>query len=141
MVERIRFSSGLELAFRKFKDVKSASIGIWVRRGARSEPLAVKGIAHYLEHLLFKGSRHYSHKKIKQEIEGRGGQLNAFTSQEVTCYYAKTLDRNLEIALDVLSDMVTSPLLREADIERERGVILEEIKMYNDMPSSRVATS
>ncbi|MFC1515008.1 M16 family metallopeptidase [Candidatus Omnitrophota bacterium] len=140
MVERIRFSSGLELAFRRFKDLKSASIGIWVRRGACTEPLKYKGIAHYLEHLLFKGSRRYSHKKIKQQIEGRGGQLNAFTSQEITCYFAKTLDKNTSITLDVLSDMVTSPLLRKQDIDKERGVILEEIRMYNDMPSSRVST-
>ncbi|MBN2119762.1 MAG: insulinase family protein [Candidatus Omnitrophica bacterium] len=140
MVKRIKFPSGLELVFKEFKNVESASIGIWVRRGARCEPLSFKGIAHYLEHLLFKGTRNYSYKKIKQQIEGRGGQLNGFTSQEVTCYFAKILDKNCKSAFDVLSDMVASPLLKKEDIQRERGVILEEIRMYNDMPSSRVAS-
>ena len=140
MVKRINFSCGVELIFKEFKDRNSSSVGIWIKEGSRAEPLKYKGIAHYLEHLLFKGTKKYSYKRIKQEIEGRGGQLNGFTSQEVTCYFANTLHKNAEIALDVLSDMVVEPLLKRQDINRERGVILEEVKMYRDMPSARVSS-
>lgn len=140
MVERMKFKSGLEVVFRCFSERDSSAIGLWVKEGARREAFQLKGIAHFLEHLLFKGSRKYSYRKIKQEIEGRGGQLNGFTSQEVTCYFAKVLNKNVERALDILSDMVTAPLLLPEDIERERRVVLEEIKMYNDMPSSRVVS-
>ncbi len=140
MVEQLNFPSGLTLIFRKFKDTKSISIGLWLRKGARTESLKFKGIAHFLEHLVFKGTKNYSYRKIKEEIEGRGGQLNAFTSQEVICYFAKVLEKNANIALDVLSDMVSFPLLKREDIEKERGVILEEIRMYKDMPSSRVSS-
>ena len=140
MVKRLKLRSEISLFFNEFKEAKSTSIGIWIKKGARSEPLRVKGIAHFLEHLVFKGTKNYSHKEIKQEIEGRGGQLNAFTSQEVVCYFAKVLERNAEVCLDVLSDMVRFPLLKKEDVERERGVILEEIRMYRDMPSSRVSS-
>ena len=140
MVKRIKFSCGVELIFKEFKDRNSSSVGIWIREGSREEPLEHKGIAHYLEHLLFKGTKKYSYKSLKQEIEGRGGQLNGFTSQEITCFYANTLYENAEIALDVLSDMVVEPLLRKEDVNRERGVILEEAKMYRDIPSARVSS-
>jgi len=108
-----------------------------LRGGARFEERKVKGIAHFLEHMLFKGSRSYSHRQIKREIEGRGGSLNAFTSQEITAYYAHFLNKNLPRALDILLDMVFNPLLKEQEINKEKNVILEEIKMYNDLPSSR----
>jgi predicted Zn-dependent peptidase len=138
MVKRIRSFSGIDIIFNEFKQRKNCSLGIWITKGARHEPAQFKGIAHFLEHLLFKGTKKYSHKQIKREIEGRGGHINGFTSQEVTCYFVKVLDKNLTLALDVLLDMVTVPCLRKEDIEKERGVILEEVKMYKDMPSSRV---
>jgi predicted Zn-dependent peptidase len=136
--ERIVLPNGVEFCFKRMHDRFSSAVGVWVKEGARCEPKKYKGIAHYLEHLLFKGSKSYSYRKIKEEIEGKGGQLNAFTAQETTCYYARVLNKNIEPTLDILLDMVAVPLLKESDIERERQVIFEEINMYDDMPSSRV---
>ena len=129
--------NGLDFIFSPFQNIETASLGVFLRGGARSEDRKVKGIAHFLEHMLFKGSRSYSHRQIKREIEGRGGSLNAFTGQEVTAYYAHFLNKNLPRALDILLDMVFNPLLKDQEINKERNVILEEIKMYNDLPSAR----
>jgi predicted Zn-dependent peptidase len=128
---------GLKFIFSPFKNIETASLGIFIKVGARYEKKSNKGIAHFLEHLLFKGSKSYSYTRIKREIEGRGGSLNGFTSQEFTAYYAHFLKKNLTIALDILLDMVFYPLLKKEDMEKERKVIMEEIKMYNDLPSSR----
>ena len=130
--------AGTDLIFSPIKNIETASLGVFLRIGSRFEKSSTKGIAHFLEHMLFKGSKNYSCRKIKQEIEGRGGALNAFTSQEITGYYAHFLNKNLPKTLDILLDMVLSPLLKAADINKERRVILEEIKMYNDLPASRV---
>ena len=129
--------NGVDFIFFPFENVETASLGIFLRGGARFEDKKVKGIAHFLEHMLFKGSKNYSHRQIKREIEGRGGSLNAFTGQEITAYYAHFLNKNLPLVLDILLDMVFNPLLKEGEINKERNVILEEIKMYNDLPSSR----
>jgi len=131
---------GLTFVFSSIKDIETASLGVFLKIGSRYEKRSQKGIAHFLEHLLFKGSRKYSYNQIKREIEGRGGYLNGFTSQESTGYYARFLNKNLKITLDILLDMVFWPLLKEKDIEKERNVILEEIKMYNDLPSSRAVS-
>jgi len=130
--------NGITFIFSPFRGMETASVGIFFKTGSRYEPQRLRGIAHFLEHMLFKGSREYSYKRIKQEIEGRGGTLNGFTSQEITGYYAHFLNKNLRPTLDILLDMVSSPLLNDDDVEKERRVILEEIKMYNDQPSSRV---
>jgi len=116
---------------------ESSAIGVWIDTGARYEQRKAKGVAHFAEHLLFKGSKHYTYRALKREIEGRGGMLNGFTSQEITCYYAKVLNTHVFLTLDILLDMVLSPLLLARDIEKERKVILEEIKMQNDLPQSR----
>ena len=129
--------NGADFIFFPFQNIETASLGVFLRGGARFEDRKVKGIAHFLEHMLFKGSQSYSHRQIKREIEGRGGSLNAFTAQEITAYYAHFLNKNLPQALDILLDMVLNPLLKEGEINKERNVILEEIKMYNDLPSSR----
>ena len=129
--------NGVDFIFSPFQNIETASLGVFLRGGARFEDRKVKGIAHFLEHMLFKGSRRYSHRQIKREIEGRGGSLNAFTGQEITAYYAHFLNKNLPRALDILLDMVFNPLLKEQEINKERNVILEEIKMYNDLPSAR----
>ncbi len=131
--------NGVTFIFSPFKDMETASLGVFLRIGSRFEQKRVKGIAHFLEHMLFKGSKNYSYLKIKQEIEGRGGLLNAFTSQEITAFYAQFLNKNIGLTLDILLDMVARPVLGEQDIEKERKVILEEIKMYNDLPASRSA--
>ncbi|MDD5584329.1 MAG: pitrilysin family protein [Candidatus Omnitrophica bacterium] len=130
--------NGVNFIFAPFKDLETASFGVFLKIGGRYEPVATKGIAHYLEHLIFKGSKQYSYKEIKREIEGRGGSLNGFTSHEFTGFYAHFLNKNLHPTMDILLDMVFKPLLKSEDIEKERNVILEEIKMYNDLPSSRV---
>jgi len=131
--------NGVTFIFSPFKDIETASFGIFLRVGSRYEPRHVRGIAHFLEHMLFKGSKKYSYKEIKREIEGRGGSLNGFTSQEITAYYAHFLNKNLDQAADILLDMVFDSLLKNTDLQKERMVILEEIKMYNDLPSSRAA--
>jgi len=125
------------LVFSPFKNIKTTSLGIFLPVGSRIEHKKKKGIAHFLEHMVFKGTKNYSYRKIKTEIEGRGGSLNGFTSQEVTAYYAHFLNKNLNLTLDILIDMVLCPLLQKSEINKERNVILEEIKMYNDIPASR----
>ena len=116
----------------------SLSIGVWINAGARYESEREGGISHFLEHLLFKGTSKRSAEEIKEAIEGRGGAMNGFTSEEFTCYLVKVLNRDMGTALDVLSDMVLRPRLSPKDIEKERTVIKEEIKMYLDLPSHHV---
>lgn len=118
--------------------MQSAAIGIWIRVGGRYENAYNKGTSHFLEHLLFKGSRNYTCRKLKEAIEGVGGALNGFTSEELTCYLVKTPAKHIYSALDVLSDMVINPTLPEHEIEKEKTVIIEEIKMYRDQPQSHV---
>jgi predicted Zn-dependent peptidase len=118
--------------------MRSAAVGIWIKVGGRFESGANKGISHFIEHLLFKGSKKYSCRKIKEAVEGVGGSLNGFTSEELTCYLIKAPERYLKLALDILSDMVINPIFAPQEIEKERTVILEEIKMYKDLPQSHV---
>jgi predicted Zn-dependent peptidase len=114
------------------------SLGIWVGVGSRDESVALAGASHYLEHLLFKGTPRRSALEISTEIEAVGGDINAFTTKEYTCYYARVLDEDLALAADVLTDVVSSALLLEEDVESERGVILEEIAMTEDDPGDLV---
>ncbi|KPK42586.1 MAG: hypothetical protein AMJ78_01880 [Omnitrophica WOR_2 bacterium SM23_29] len=115
-------------------DRDSLSIGIWIKVGGRYEPQAKCGVSHFLEHLLFKGTTRRSGEEIKRAIEGRGGSINGFTTEEFTCYLVKVLSRDMDIALDILSDMILNSRLTLNDIEKERTVIIEEIKMYKDLP-------
>lgn len=138
MYKKTRLNNGLRIVSHSMASMQSVAIGIWIRAGGRYESAADKGISHYLEHLLFKGSKKYSCRKIKESIEGVGGALNGFTSEELTCYLVKIPAAHVSKALDILSDMVISPLLLKSDIARERTVILEEIKMYKDLPQSYV---
>jgi predicted Zn-dependent peptidase len=110
----------------------SVAIGVWVRVGGRYEPLAQTGISHFIEHLLFKGTHRRSCEALKQAIEGIGGSLNGFTAEEFTCYLAKVPAAYLRRGVTILSDMVLHSTLRPVDIEREREVILEEIRMSED---------
>lgn len=130
----------LRLIHSSFLNFETASLGIFLKTGARFENKKQKGIAHFLEHMLFKGSDLYSYKKIKREIEGRGGILNGFTSQEITAYYAHFIKKNTLVTLDILLDMVLNPSLLSSEINKERDVVLEEIKMYNDLPGSCAET-
>jgi len=138
-VYRIReYRNSARLIYRKMDQASSASIGIWFNVGSRNEEPSINGISHFLEHLVFKGSKNFTGDEIKESIEGVGGSLNAFTSEENTCYYAKFLSKHLKKVSRVLSDMVLWPLLKTADIAKERTVIIEEIKMYKDLPQFQV---
>lgn len=131
-------SNGLRVITVPMKDRDSASVAIWVKAGARYESNKLAGVSHFLEHMLFKGTAKRSTRQIKEEIEGVGGVLNAFTGEESTCYFAKLLVEHFPRALEVLSDMINNASLSDAEMKKERTVILEEIKMYKDLPSHHV---
>lgn len=134
MYNVFKLSNGLRIVLEKIDYVNSISIGLWVKNGSRNEDTKNNGISHFIEHMLFKGTTNRSAKKIAEDIEDVGGQLNAFTSKESTCYYVKILNTHTELALDVLSDMLFNSKFLEEDIEREKGVIIEEINMNEDSP-------
>ncbi|MFA5259760.1 MAG: pitrilysin family protein [Candidatus Omnitrophota bacterium] len=134
MYQKSVLDNGARIVTHDMKERESLSIGVWVGVGGRYEEDRVKGAAHFLEHLAFKGSAKYSCEEIKGRIEGVGGSLNAFTAEEQTCYYAKIPARYMDSTLDILLDIALEPLLKKKDVERERTVILEEIKMYKDLP-------
>src|SRR5690349_20402487 len=118
--------------------VRSVSIGVWLARGSRHEPQEQSGIAHFVEHMLFKGTATRTAEDIAQTIDSIGGQMDAFTAKEYASYYIKVLDEHLPLAVDVLSDIVRRPAFSEEDIEREKKVVLEEIKMVEDTPDDLV---
>jgi len=118
--------------------VRSVAFGIWVGVGSRDETPGLAGASHYLEHLLFKGTKRRSALDIAAVMDAVGGEMNAFTAKEYTCYYARVLDSDLPLAVDVVADMVTSSLIATDDVESERGVILEEIAMHDDAPDDIV---
>ncbi|MCU1693175.1 MAG: putative family peptidase, partial [Frankiales bacterium] len=117
---------------------RSAAFGVWVGVGSRDEPDELAGASHFLEHLLFKGTARRDALEIAAVMDAVGGEMNAFTAKEYTCYYARVLDSDLPLAVDVVSDMVTSSLLAEGDVDSERGVILEESAMHDDDPGDVV---
>jgi len=135
VVRRTTLASGLRVVTETVPSVRSVAFGVWVGVGSRHETPAQAGSAHYLEHLLFKGTARRSALDISSAIEAVGGEMNAFTSKEHTCFYARVLDRDLALASDVISDVVTSATLRAADIDAERTVVLEEISMRDDDPA------
>ena len=130
--------NGLGVVLRPMPHAESVSLGVWVRVGGRYETADVSGVSHFVEHLLFKGTRTRTCEQLKQAIEGVGGSLNGFTAEEFTCYMAKVPARHLRRATAVLSDMVLHPSMRPVDVEKEREVILEEIRMYEDAPAQYV---
>jgi predicted Zn-dependent peptidase len=135
---RTTLDSGLTVVSQKMTEVRSASVGFWFDVGARDEPDRLAGTSHFLEHLLFKGTEHRSAKEIADEFDAVGGDVNAFTGKEATCYYARVLDEDLPMALDVLSDMITNSLIDPDEFDSERRVILEEIAMHEDAPDELV---
>lgn len=118
--------------------VRSCSVGIWVNAGSRWEAPAENGVSHFIEHLVFKGTTRRTARQIAEEMDGVGGQLNAFTGKDHTCFYAKVLDKHVDLAVDILCDLVCHPLLAPEDVEKERGVVAEEIGMYEDSPEDVV---
>src|SRR6266508_3208046 len=137
-VRRTVLPNGLRLITEAIPAMRSVSFGVWVGVGSRDETPALSGASHFLEHLLFKGTERRTALDITAEIEAVGGETNAFTTKEYTCYYARVLDADLPLAVDVVCDLVTDSILAEADVETERGVILEEIAMHDDEPGDEV---
>lgn len=138
MVNIIRLKNGIRLALDEIPYVRSISMGIWVRNGSRNETAANNGISHFIEHMMFKGTERRQARDIAEEMDGVGGQINAYTTKEYTCYYTRVLDKHFDIALDILSDMFLNSKFDDADIEKERNIILEEINMYRDSPEELV---
>jgi predicted Zn-dependent peptidase len=137
-VRKSVLEGGLRVVTEFLPSVRSVALGIWVGVGSRDEDLAHAGATHYLEHLLFKGTAKRSALEISSAMDAVGGEMNAFTAKEYTCYYARVLDADLPLAIDVLSDMVTGSLIEPRDVDAERNVVLEEIAMNEDDPGDTV---
>ncbi len=138
MIERQVFDNGLCLLTESMPAVRSVSLGAWLTRGSRHEDPAHSGIAHFVEHMLFKGTTSRTAEGIAQEIDSIGGHLDAFTAKECASYYVKVLDEHLPRAVDVLSDLLLNPAFAGEDIRREQNVVVEEIKMVEDTPDDLV---
>ena len=137
-VRRTVLPGGLRVVTEVVPGVRSVALGIWVQVGSRDETAAQAGSSHFLEHLLFKGTARRDALEIAAVMDAVGGEMNAFTAKELTCYYARVLDEDVALAVDVICDLVTSSQIAAADVESERGVILEEIAMHDDDPSDVV---
>ncbi|MFC9975018.1 M16 family metallopeptidase [Spirillospora sp. NPDC127200] len=138
VVRRTVLPGGLRVITETLPTVRSAAFGVWAGVGSRDEAPADAGASHYLEHVLFKGTERRSALEISAALDAVGGDLNAFTAKEYTCYYARVLDQDLPLAVDVVSDMVAASVNRPEDVEAERGVILEEIHMRDDDPGDLI---
>lgn len=138
MIKVHTLDNGLRIVMEAMPSVRSISFGIWVRNGSRNEDASTNGISHFIEHMLFKGTETRSAKDIADIMDEVGGQINAYTSKEYTCYYTRTLDTHFDVALDILTDMFFHSKFDAADIVKERNVILEEINMYEDTPEDLV---
>ncbi len=125
---------GIRLVADKTSDVRSATLGVWIKAGSVFEQDENNGISHFIEHMLFKGTTKRSYKQIAEEIDNIGGQMNAFTSKECTCYYAKVIDERQDVAADVLFDMISNSTFPDEEMKKEKDVVLEEIAMSNDTP-------
>lgn len=130
--------NGIRVALEPIPYVRSISFGIWVKNGSRNERPEENGAAHYMEHMMFKGTENRTAKQLAEEMDALGGQINAYTTKEYTCYHTRVLDRHIDRALEMMSDMLLHPLLAEADVQKERNVIAEEILMYDDAPEELV---
>jgi predicted Zn-dependent peptidase len=130
--------NGITLLTEHMPHVRSVTLGVWLRRGSRHEPVALNGASHFIEHLVFKGTETRSARDIALAVDSIGGQMDAFTSKEYTCFYAKVLDDHVSDAVDLLSDIVLRPLFDAKELERERQVIVEEIRMVEDAPEELI---
>ncbi|UJF35388.1 M16 family metallopeptidase [Paenibacillus hexagrammi] len=135
---KYRLHNGLRVVMEQIPTCRSVSFGIWVKTGSRNEKPEDNGISHFIEHMLFKGTERHNAKEIAEIFDGIGGNVNAFTSKEYTCYYCKVLDDHLPLAMDVLADMFFNSTFDETELEKEKNVIFEEISMYEDTPDDLV---
>src|SRR6202012_5281743 len=133
-IEMTTLGNGLRVITEAIPHVRSVSVGIWIGNGSRGESGEQNGISHFIEHMLFKGTTRRSAEDIARSVDSIGGNLDAFTAKELVCYNTKVLDEHLSLAFDVIADLVLHPLFHDEDIEKEKGVILEEIKMEADSP-------
>jgi predicted Zn-dependent peptidase len=133
-IRRQKLPNGLTVITEQMQHIRSASIGIWLQTGSRDEDAESNGISHFIEHMVFKGTKHRTAEEIAREVDSIGGNMDAFTAKECICFNVKVLDEHVPTALDILSDLVLHPVFDAADITRERGVIMEEIKMDEDNP-------
>ncbi|WP_284639125.1 M16 family metallopeptidase [Paenibacillus silviterrae] len=137
-MNKYTLSNGLRVVTEQIPTCRSVAFGIWVKTGSRYESESLNGISHFIEHMLFKGTDRYSAKDIAEIFDGIGGNVNAFTSKEYTCYYCKVLDEHLPLAVEVLSDMFFRSVFDASELEKEKNVIFEEIAMYEDTPDDMV---
>lgn len=137
-IQKTALKSGINLITEEMPDVESSSVGIWVKTGSRNETPPNSGISHFIEHLLFKGTDKRTALDISREIESVGGMLNAFTSREYTCFYAKVLNKDLALAIDLLSDIFMNSRFDRIEMDKERMVVLQEIKMVEDTPDDLI---
>jgi predicted Zn-dependent peptidase len=133
-IRRQTLPNGLTIITEQMSHIRSASIGIWLQTGSRDEAPEWNGISHFIEHMVFKGTKHRTAEEIARQVDSIGGNMDAFTAKECICFNVKVLDENIPTALDILSDLVLNPVFDVNDIARERGVIMEEIKMDEDNP-------
>src|SRR4029079_9047541 len=133
-IERTVLPNGVRIVTERMPHVRSVSVGVWIGTGSREESPEQTGISHFIEHMLFKGTKNRSAEQIARSIDSIGGGLDAFTSKELVSYHVKVLDEHLPEAFDVVADLVRNPLFEPDDIEKEKGVILEELKMEVDNP-------
>ncbi len=138
LIKQTVLDNGLTIISERMDHVRSASVGIWVRSGSRHEAAPINGISHFIEHTLFKGTSNRTSREIAVESDAIGGHVDAFTSREVASYYVKVLDEHLSRAFDLLADLVTAPLFADEELDRERNVVTEEIKMVGDTPDDLV---
>ncbi len=134
MAEIATLKNGLRIACDEMKEVETVSVGVFVKAGSRNEEVEINGISHFLEHMAFKGTKKRNALQIAEEFENIGGRINAYTSKERTVYYAKVLKKDAEFAVEFLSDIIQNSVFDEVELEKERGVILQEIAMTNDTP-------
>ncbi|MFY4773934.1 M16 family metallopeptidase [Metabacillus sp. RGM 3146] len=138
MIRKYTCQNGVRIVLENIPTVRSVAIGIWIGTGSRSEDPSTNGVSHFLEHMFFKGTKSRSARDIAESFDSIGGQVNAFTSKEYTCYYAKVLDEHAGYALDILSDMFFHSTFDEEELKKEKNVVYEEIKMYEDTPDDIV---
>jgi len=138
LYQKHTLANGVRILTEEIDYVRSVAIGIWVGTGSRNEREGYEGISHFIEHMFFKGTTNRTAHQLAESLETVGGQLNAFTTKEITCYYAKVLDEDISLAIDVLSDMFFNSRFDKKDIQKEKNVVIEEIKMYKDTPDELI---
>jgi len=138
MYRKDTLTNGIRVVSETLPKSRSVSLGVWVKVGSRHEPRELSGVSHFIEHMFFKGTQKRTARDIATEIDALGGEMNAFTGQESTTYYVKVLDEHLPVAIEILADILMGSKFASADMEKERKIILEEIKMVEDTPDDHI---